>query len=175
MSNISPLRIAVAALSLSAAGFVGIATSEYYTDQAVIPVKGDVPTFGLGSTKKEDGTAVKLGDKITPVRAIRLASAHIAKEENVFRASLPDVALSQGEYDLYMDWVYQYGSGRWSRSSMRRELLAGNYVASCEALLEYRFVGDYDCATTYNGQRNTRCWGVWTRQQERHEKCLALQ
>jgi lysozyme len=171
----SPVRIVVAALTLSAAGFVGIIGSEGYTDNAVVPVKGDVPTFGFGSTTKEDGAKVRLGDKTTPTRALHLASDHVAQEEVVFRSSLPGVALAQGEYDLYMDWVYQYGTGAWTKSSMRSELLAGDYRGACDALLKYRFVGGYDCSTTVNGNRNTRCWGVWARQQERHEKCLAMQ
>jgi lysozyme len=171
----TPLRVTVAALSLSAAAFIGIVSSEGYTDDAVVPVKGDVPTMGFGSTRKEDGSPVKPTDKITPVRAVRLAGQHLAKEEVIFRASLPGVALSQGEYDLYMDWLYQYGSGAWTKSSIRRELLEGDYAGACERLLDYRFVAGYDCSTTINGQRNKRCWGVWTRQQERHAKCLALQ
>lgn len=164
-------RVYVAALTLSAAAFITIATSEHYTDVAVIPTKNDVPTVGLGSTVYEDGSRVQLGDRITPVRAIQLAGAYLSKEEKVFRASLPDVKLYQAEYDLYMDWVYQYGTGAWQRSSMRRELLAGNYREACDALLLYRFSGGYDCSTP----GNKRCAGVWTRQLERHQKCVAAQ
>lgn len=85
------------------------------------------------------------------------------------------MVLNQGEYDVMMDFVYQYGSGAWAGSSMRRELLAGNHRAACDALLRYRFAGGYDCSTTINGQPNNRCWGVWTRQQARHKACLEAQ
>lgn len=165
-------RIIVAALSLSAAAFIGIATSESYTETAIIPTVNDRPTLGLGSTFHEDGSPVKLGEKITPVRAIVLAGAHIGKEEAKCRDSLPGVALYQTEYDLYCgDWTYQYGSGAWAKSSMRRELLAGNYAAACNALLMYRFSGGFDCSTP----GNRRCAGVWTRQQQRHAVCMAVQ
>jgi GH24 family phage-related lysozyme (muramidase) len=165
-------RIVVAALSLSATAFIGIAVSENYTETAVIPTKNDRPTVGLGSTFNADGTPVKMGDKTTPVRAIVLAGAHIAKEEAKCRDSLPDVKLHQAEYDIYCgDWTYQYGSGAWSKSSMRRELLAGNYRAACDALLLYRFSGGYDCSTP----GNKRCAGVWTRQLKRHAACMAAQ
>lgn len=167
----SAQRIAVAVLSLSAAGFIAIATEESYTDTAVIPTKNDVPTVGLGSTSYEDGSRVKLGDSIKPVRAIVLAGNHIAKEEAVFRASLPGVALYQVEYDSYMDWVYQYGTGAWFKSSMRRDLLAGDYRSACDALLLYKFSGGYDCSIP----GNKVCAGVWTRQLERHAKCIAVQ
>jgi GH24 family phage-related lysozyme (muramidase) len=164
-------RVLVAGLTLSMAAFVGIAVNEGYVDQAMIPTKNDVPTVGIGSTSYEDGRKVQLGDRITPVRAIVLASNHISKEEQVFRASLPGVKLYQEEYDLYMDWVYQYGTGRWNKSSMRRELLSGNYKAACDALLLYKFAGGFDCSTP----GNKVCAGVWTRQLERHKTCMSLQ
>ena len=164
-------RIVVSSLSLSAAAFISLAGYEAYTGEAIIPTKGDVPTVGLGSTSYEDGSRVKMGDKITPVRAIRLAGAHIAKEEKIFRDSLPGVALHQAEYDIYMDFIYQYGTGAWIKSSMRSNLLAGRYVAACDSLLKYRFSAGYDCSTP----GNKRCYGVWTRQQERHAACMLVQ
>lgn len=162
-------RILVASLSLSAAALVGIVVSEGYTDRAVIPTEGDVPTVGFGSTVHEDGRRVQMGDRVTPVNALKKAQAHISKEEARFRTSLPGVYLTQGEYDVYMDWLYQYGSGAWDKSSMRRELLAGNHRAACDALLRYRFVAGFDCSTP----GNRRCMGVWTRQQARHKACTA--
>lgn len=170
------MRIPAKFLAMSATALISLVGYEYYTAEAVIPVKGDRPTIGFGSTFKEDGTPVTMTDKIDPVRAIRLAGIHISREENICRNSIKDVPLSQGEYDLYCgDWLYQYGTGEWIRSDMRKELLAGRYVAACRALLQYRFVGKYDCSTMVDGKRNTRCWGVWTRQKERHAKCMALQ
>ncbi|MBD3814505.1 MAG: lysozyme, partial [Betaproteobacteria bacterium] len=44
------MRRTVAGLTLSAAALVGIVLHEGYTDRAVIPVKGDVPTIGFGTT-----------------------------------------------------------------------------------------------------------------------------
>jgi lysozyme len=162
-------RIVASALTLSMVGFVTITSDESFTSTAVIPVKGDVPTVGLGSTSYEDGTRVKLGDKITPPRAIQLAANHLTAEEKIFRASIADVPLYQDEYDLYMDWVYQYGTGAWAKSSMRRELLAGNYRAACDALLLYKKSGGYDCSIP----GNKVCHGVWERQLRRHAKCIA--
>ncbi len=168
--GVSP-RMLVAGLSLSAAGLLGIVVRENYTDKATIPTQGDRPTVGFGSTFHEDGTPVKLGDTTTPVRALIKAQVHISREEAAFRASLPGVALHQGEYDLYLDWVYQYGTAAWLKSSMRRELQAGNYVPACNALLLYKYSGGYDCSTP----GNKRCAGVWSRQLERHRKCMELQ
>lgn len=168
-------RLAASLLTLSAAGLIAIVTRESYTDRAIIPTKGDRPTVGFGSTKRADGSPVRIGDTTDPVRALQTVQAHTSREEVQFRDSLPGVKLTQGEYDLYVDFVYQYGLGNWRASSMRRNLLAGDYRAACDALLAYRYSGGYDCSTLVNGQPNKRCWGVWTRQQERHAKCLAEQ
>lgn len=164
-------RIIVAALTLSASAFVTLLVSEGYTDKAIIPTKNDRPMHGFGSTFNADGSAVKLGETTTPVRALITAQAHISKEEKKFRDSLPGVNLYQGEYDLYVDFTYQFGIGTWRASSMRRNLLAGDYVAACNALLLYKYSGGYDCSTP----GNNRCAGVWTRQQERNRKCLSMQ
>lgn len=166
--GVSPRQL-VAMLSLSAAGLVGLVMHEGYSSRAIIPVKGDVPTVGFGSTRHEDGRPVRMGDTVTPQNALAKAHAHISREEKVFRASLPGVFLTQAEYDLYMDWVYQYGTGAWAKSGMRRELLAGRHRAACDVLLRYRYVSGYDCSTP----GNRRCPGVWTRQQQRHAQCIA--
>jgi lysozyme len=190
---ITKFRVLVATLSLSAVAFIGLVNDEGYTDKATIPTKNDRPTIGYGSTFHADGRPVKMGDTITPVRALITAQAHISKEEVIFRDSLPGVELLQGEYDIYMNWVYQYGTGAWSTSQMRIELLDKNYYAACYAMQEYRFLTSrvptpgwevaardragkpikwkFDCSTP----GNKTCAGVWTRQQERISKCLALQ
>lgn len=192
LGGITP-RQAVAVLSMSAAGLVGLVVHEGYTDKAVIPTQGDRPTIGFGSTVHEDGTSVKLGDTTTPQRALLKAQAHISKDEAAFRASLPGVDLHQGEYDLYLDWMYQFGGGAWQRSPMRRDLLAGQHRKACEGLLIYRKMTsarqegagwvvsqrdakgnptrwEFDCSTP----GNKVCMGVWTRAQKRHQRCVEL-
>lgn len=165
-------RVAVAVLSLSAAGFVAILEREGYTDQAVIPTKGDVPTYGFGSTTREDGSAVQMGDRTTPVKAVKRSLAYLQAAEAEMKSTLEGVELSQAEYDLYLDWRYQFGGGAWRRSSMLRELRAGNYRAACDALLLYRWQGGRDCSLPENwGPQG--CKGVWTSQQKRHARCIA--
>lgn len=169
-------RIAVGLLALSAAGFSAWQGSEGFTDKPMIPTQGDVPTIGHGSTRYEDGRRVTLNDKpITRERAAELARNLIDKDHTLFATSLPGVRLHQAEADLYLDFIGQYGIGNWRASSMRRELLAGNYAKACNALLKWRYAAGYDCSTTVNGKPNTRCWGVWVRQQARHAKCMAAQ
>ena len=169
-------RTAVALLTLSLAGFAGWKASEGYTEVAMIPTKGDVPTIGYGSTRYEDGKPVTLDDPpITKQRAEQLARNLLSQKEAQFRATIPSVKLYQAEYDVYLDFVGQYGIGNWRKSSMRRHLLAGEYANACGALLRYRYAAGYDCSTTINGRPNRRCWGVWERQKARHAKCMAAQ
>ncbi len=129
-------RIAVGLLSLSAAGFATWQASEGLTTVAVIPTKGDVPTIGHGSTRYEDGSPVRMGDTITPARAEVLARNLNSQAEKQFAASLPGVKLYQDEFDIYMDFVGQYGIGTWRNGSPRRDLLAGNYAQACHDLLK---------------------------------------
>lgn len=164
-------RIAVGLLSLSAAGFAAWQTNEGLTTTAVIPTKGDVPTIGHGSTRYEDGSPVRMGDTITKARAEVLARNLNSQAEKEFAASLPGVKLYQDEFDIYMDFVGQFGMPTWRKGSPRRELLAGNYAQACAALLKYRFAAGYDCSTP----GNKRCWGVWDRQLKRHAKCMGAQ
>lgn len=171
MNPVIRQRIAVALLGLSAAGFATWQASEGFTPVAVIPTKGDVPTIGHGSTRYEDGSPVRMGDTITPARAEVLARNLNSQSEKQFAASLPGVKLYQAEFDIYMDFVGQYGIGTWRAGSPRRDLLAGNYAQACHDLLKYRFAAGFDCSTP----GNKRCWGVWARQLERHVKCMAAQ
>ena len=170
------LRVSVAALTLSAAGFATWQASEGFTATAVIPTRGDVPTIGHGSTRYEDGTPVRLGDApITRQRAQQLARNLHSEEEARFKASLPGVYLHPGEYDLYLDFVGQYGIGNWRKpQSPRTWLLQGDYVGACNALLTWRFQAGRDCRLPENwGPQG--CRGVWTRQQKRHADCMAMQ
>lgn len=168
-------RQAVTALTVSAAAVLATLGAEGFRSAPYIPTKGDVPTIGYGTTVYEDGTKVTLQDKpITKERAIQLVKNHKSKDEVMFRQSLPGVKLTQGEYDLYMDFTYQYGITNWRSSSMRRHLLNGEYVQACNALPAWRMQAGRDCSLPQNwGPKG--CKGVWTRQLERQAKCLAEQ
>ena len=163
-------RIAVGALTFSLAGFVSLVAHESYTDKAIIPTKNDRPTVGLGSTFREDGSPVQMGDTITPPRAIARSAAHIAKDEAGLKKCVTG-PLTQGEYDVLVDFAYQYGTSATCSSSMVREINAGNYVASCNAYTLYKRSGGFDCSIP----GNRVCYGVWARNLERKSKCLKAQ
>lgn len=132
---------------------------------------GGVVTQGHGSTFRPDGSRIKMTDKaISKKEALHYLHAHIARHQKVFNHSLRNIRLSQTEYDIYADFVYQYGIDAWKESSMLRHLHHGQYVQACRALEKWRFsrVGKVkvDC------RLNSKCRGVWNRQKWRIEKCL---
>lgn len=164
-------RTTVGALALSAVGLLAIVSHEGYTDRAVVPIPGDRPTVGFGSTFNPDGTPVKMGDSVTPQKALRMSIAHIGNDEARLRQCVTG-PLSQAEYDILVDFAYWRGTGGACRSEVVRHINAGNYTASCEAYLslDSRRAAGRDCK-----DQASRCRGVWLRAQERHKKCLEAQ
>lgn len=129
-----------------------------------------VVTIGTGSTVYEDGSKVKMTDPpITQKRALELLQHHMNKDAKIFNKTLLGIPLSQTEYDLYMDFTYQFGTGAWSGSSMLRNLKARNYVQACKSLLKWKYAAKRDCSI-----RSNNCYGVWTRQVERYNKCMGM-
>ena len=170
MESRNKTRLAIASLALSAAGFVGIVQHEGYTDRAVIPTQNDRPTVGFGSTFREDGSPVRMGDTITPQQAIARSYAHIAKDEAGLKRCIT-APLHQAEYDTLVDFAYQYGAPATCKSQMVREVNAGRYTQACEGYKRYRYSGGFDCSTP----GNRRCWGVWTRNLKRYQRCIEAQ
>ena len=123
-----PDRKAIAAISLSAAALVSLVVSESYTDKAVIPVPGDVPTLGFGTT-----SGVKMGDTIKPPQALARALTDIQKFEGALKTCVK-VPLTQNEYDAYLQLSYNIGSGAFCGSTLVRKLNAYDYAGACEAI-----------------------------------------
>lgn len=165
------LRIAVASLTLSAAGFVGITSDEHFVKDAMVPTKNDRPTVCFGMTWRPDGSPVQLGDTCTPVEGLKRSLAHIAKDETALKKCVT-APMSQVEYDVLVDFFYQYGQTKTCSSAMVEFTNAGQYESACNAYTLYKKSGGYDCSTMIDGKPNKRCWGVWKRNLERKNRCL---
>lgn len=124
-------RTLLAALALSAAGLVGIVSQEGYTDRAVIPIPGDVPTIGFGTT---DG--VKMGDAITPPKALARALTDVNKFEGAIKRCVR-VPLHQHEYDAYVSLAYNIGAGNFCASTLVKKLNAGDYAGACAEISKW--------------------------------------
>ena len=166
-------RIVIASLSFSVVGgLAGLVGYEHYTDTAVIPTKNDRPTVGFGSTFREDGSPVAMGDTIDPVKAVQRLASHIAKDEHGLKQCMEGVELNQTEYDVFVDFTYQYGVVAACKSSMAEAYRRGDYSAACEAYTLYKYSGGYDCSTLIDGKPNKRCYVVWTRSLKRRDRCM---
>ena len=138
MSN--KVRTGIAALALSAAGLLGITNSEGFTEKAVVPVPGDIPTYGYGSTRKADGSPVRMGDSITRKQAAELVN----RDASQFSAAIKrcvTVPLTQGEFDAYVSLTYNIGAGAFCKSTLVKRLNAGDYAGACAEIKRWDKMG----------------------------------
>lgn len=161
-SEFSERRLAPLYLALSAAGLVAIAVNEGYTDKAVIPVPGDKPTIGFGTT---DG--VKLGDRTTPPQALARALTDVQSYEGALKRCVT-VPLHQFEYDAYVSLAYNVGPGAFCGSTLVKLLNQGDYDGACKQILRWRYYQGADCSLTVNQRL---CGGLWSRRQQEAARC----
>lgn len=129
-------RRPLAVLALSASALVGLALHEGYSDRAIIPVPGDKPTIGFGTT---DG--VQMGDRITPPQALARALDDVQKFEGALKQCVK-VPLHQYEYDAYISLAYNIGPTAFCGSTLVRKLNAQDYDGACKEILRWdRFKG----------------------------------
>lgn len=147
-------RIRLAALTLSASALVGIAMHEGYRDNAYIPVPGDVPTIGFGTTE-----GVSLGDTTTPERAL----IRLLNDANKFESSIKrcvTVPLHQHEYDVYVSLTYNIGAKAFCNSTLVKKLNQQDYVGACQQILRW------------DKFRGKSLPGLTKRRHEEYRKCL---
>lgn len=172
MSPVKPgaVRIAIAALTLSASGLVALVASEGYRGEAYIPTRGDVPTIGFGSTQ-----GVRMGDRIDPVTALARAQREISTQYEAAVKQCVKVPMHQHEFDAMVDTTYNIGAKGFCSSTIVRRLNVGDYAGACDAILLWKMYTDrstgkrYDCSKPENKRI---CGGIWTRRQEARAKCL---
>lgn len=98
-------RVGMAIMVVTAGTLAGIASYEDYVEVARIPVKGDKPTNGYGST-----TGVKLGDRTTPARALMRLNDEV---QGVYADKLKKcikVPLYYREFGAYVSLAYNVGA-----------------------------------------------------------------
>lgn len=157
------IRNSILALTLSAAGFVAIVAREGYSDNAIIPTKGDVPTLGFGST-----TGVKMGDKTTPQRALARAALEL---DTVYEKAVKQCVKSplfQNEYDAYVSLTYNIGTGAFCGSTLVKKLNALDYAGACNQIPAWKMYQGIDCS-----KPNRVCGGLWKDRIALQAQCLA--
>lgn len=148
------VRLASAALALSASALVGIAVHEGYRGEAYEPVRGDVPTIGFGTTE-----GVEMGDRITPERALVRLLNDANKFQNAVRRCAP-VPMHQYEFDAYVSLTYNIGENAFCKSSLVKLLNQQKYEEACQQILRW---------DKFKGRSLP---GLTKRRQEEFKKCL---
>ena len=146
----------IAAISLSATALVAIVLHEGYKDNAYIPLAGDIPTIGFGTT-----SGVKLGDRTTPEKALQMAIRDVQTYEGAVKSCVK-VPLFQNEYDAFISLSYNIGTGAFCKSTLVKKLNAGDYEGACKQILRW---------DQFNGKPLS---GLTKRRQEEYQKCLGL-
>lgn len=122
-------RQSVGGLGIGAALLVSVMMHEGYTDKAVIPVPGDVPTIGVGRTE-----GVHMGDKTEPVREMMLLLKNLDKYGNGIKACI-NVPLYQYELDAFVSLAYNIGINAFCNSTLVKKLNVGDYSGACEQIM----------------------------------------
>ena len=119
-------------MQLSAAGSELLKRSEGFRSCAYMDVAG-CPTIGYGHRILASETFLG-GIQETEAAALLCADVQVA-ERAVER--LVRVALTQGQFDALVDFVFNLGAGRLAASTLLRDLNAGEHDAAGEQLLHW--------------------------------------
>jgi lysozyme len=92
---------------------------EGYRSKAYIDAVG-VPTIGYGSTMWNDGKKVKLGETIT----LEGAGLLLYWEVNRKAVMLDKLTINQNQYDALTSFIYNVGSGAFSKSTLFKKVKA---------------------------------------------------
>ena len=130
-------------ITVAASTLAGIAAHEGFRDTAYIPVRGDVPTIGYGSTK-----GVKMGDRITPERALQRLLDEVDSEYAQGVRRCVKVPLHQHEFGAYLSLSYNIGVSAFCRKAAPGKppnlidlINAGRYAEACERIEAFVYAG----------------------------------
>lgn len=142
LSNLpAQARVSIAIVMVTASALAGIAQHENYVEVARIPVRGDVPTNGYGSTK-----GVKLGDRTTPARALMRLNDEV---QGVYADELKKcitVPVHYHEFGAFVMLAYNVGAATVCRKAKPGQppnlidlINAGKYAEACERIEAFKY------------------------------------
>lgn len=132
-------RVAIAILATAGISYFGVEQIIDHEGErltAYIPVPGDVPTIGAGATTYEDGSPVKLGDKITPERSRQLVKYHAQISERAVSRCITS-PLHSYEFDAYVSLTYNIGPNAFCNSTLVKLANKQDYAAACKQILRW--------------------------------------
>lgn len=114
---------------------------ELFKPDAYIPIKGDVPTIGIGTTIYPDGTKVELGDKITRSQADEYLKSDLDKFKTGMMKCVK-APLYQYEFEAYLSLTYNIGAPAFCNSSIPVKLNQQDYYGACKTILMFNKMRD---------------------------------
>lgn len=121
--------------SISQAGVDLIKNEEKLRLTAYLDSAG-VPTIGYGTTLI-NGKPVVMGTTITEAQANQYFTDHLNNEVIKYVRRFVTVVITQSMFDALSSFVYNLGSGNFSRSSLLSELNSGRYLEAASQFGDY--------------------------------------
>ena len=121
---------------LSAAGLQLIRQSEGFRDRVYNDVAGN-PTIGYGHLVRPNES---FPNGITEDQANSILDEDVLQAEQTVNL-LVKVALTQGQFDALVDFVFNMGAGRFAGSTLLRDLNLAQYGAAAEQLILWDHAG----------------------------------
>ena len=134
-------RTSVSHLLISLALITAVGGYEAYRPNAYIPIAGDTPTIGFGTTVYPDGVKVRIGDKLDRTQAETYLKGDLDKYKQGFTRCVK-VPLYDYEFNAYMSLTYNIGVAGFCGSSIPEKLNTGNYADACKTLLLFNKMKD---------------------------------
>ena len=97
-------------------------------------------TIGYGTTKIE-GKPIQPGTKCTEDQALLWLREEVEKIAEPFIDKLVKVTLTQNQRDALISFIYNVGSGNFSKSTLLKLLNDGMYTAAAEQFLRWNKAG----------------------------------
>src|SRR5579863_2460803 len=124
-------------MQLSAAGLALLKKSEGFRDRVYLDASG-IPTIGYGHrilpSESFPGSILQGEATELLVRDVLVAEQSLKR--------LIRVALTQGQFDALVDFVFNLGQGELAASTLLQDLNIGRYDAAAEQLLRWDHAGD---------------------------------
>lgn len=129
-------------IGATAAVIASLAAFEGYRERSYDDGVG-VQTVGFGTTRRDDGTPVQKGDRLDPVRAVVALQREADQHAKELAACIGEVPLAKHEWDAYVSWAYNVGTGAACRSTLVRKLKQNppDYAGACAELLRWTRAG----------------------------------
>lgn len=149
------VRKTTAGLAASLGLIVAIAKYEGFRAEPYLPIAGDVPTIGYGTTA---GVTMNSAP-VTKIEALKLLRNDASKFEGAIKSCVR-VPLYQYEYDAYTSLSYNIGGRAFCHSTLVKSLNRHEYSKACSQILRWN---------RFNG-RVLR--GLSNRRRDEYQRCI---